>query len=29
MGTCTVVVTGSRNWWMNARAFSTGIEFGS
>ncbi len=29
MGTRSVVVSGSRKRWMKARAFSTGMEFGS
>ena len=28
-GTRNVPCTGARNWWMKARAFVTGIEFGS
>jgi len=29
IGTRTVPSMGARNWWMKARAFATGIEFGS
>jgi hypothetical protein len=28
-GTRITPLTGARNWWMKARAFATGIEFGS
>ncbi len=28
-GTRRMPVTGSRNWWMKARAFATGMELGS